>query len=861
MSDKLFNVLFDRSGPPGRREETWHELFRNTYLSFDRRTLGLTRVCLGFMLLMDLIRRGVDWEAMFGDTGVLPTVTILSRPQAGGWSLLHGFSSPFELWMLFGVMFATFFCLLIGYKTKLAQILAVVWVFSLNGRVLLIENGGYVVHNLLALWTAFMPLGDRFSVDALLASMKRKREVGANDLNERRDLLEPFRLSPFVSLVGAAFCFQLAIIYYFNVIHKTGPAWSLRNATAVHFVMYVDRMVNPLPAFGREYIPFPLWQLLTRMVVASEFLIPFFIFTPLAQKWVRRFALVLVNFLHIGFGSTFVLGPFAWALCVFSTLFFTRADWEDTIRVMRREKRRRTVLYDPTSGAALLFARIVARLDRFGLVGFVEAKGKDRKPGIVVEREDGTQVTGHRALSEIIQAIPCCAHFGKIFLLPVVSGITDGLMARGRWSRFLGHPSTVAMRAHPVEATPEVPRRVFLGLVSVLFAAGFLGWMTYALFDATTYVGRAFVVLFTSGVLVFAHARWFGAREAAPELDMTKAIAGGILYAAVLGWLTLYGPRGVVAGVLVGGLIVLGGTWRDARIGYLRVATVAVLAASAATFGFLAYFVFTQATKTTGRVFVIALTSGIGLFFFSKWWKGTDVPREAEADTRLAWFWGTVREVVVVAFFFAAANQAVTELWATRKHWNNFISWLNSKDYIKKAAGTVAAQPDPLRYLAHKPRYLQGWFMFSPNPVTDDGTVIVDAITVDGRHVDPFWGEPPNFDLLHAKSFGYNQIWSDYFNRIHMGQNRAYRDAAIDYMRRLPERTGNPNDRLISGEVYWVRDMNPKWRTTESYAEARDLLWTFGETGGSKDPPKEPEKPGTKPPIQKLEDPEEGLPD
>ena len=59
--------------------------------------------------------------------------------------------------------------------------------------------------------------------------------------------------------------------------------------------------------------------------------------------------------LHTGFGSTFVLGPFAWALCVFSTLLFTRDDWEVSYRTMRRAEREVTVLYDPTSPATLLF--------------------------------------------------------------------------------------------------------------------------------------------------------------------------------------------------------------------------------------------------------------------------------------------------------------------------------------------------------------------------------------------------------------------------------------------------------------------------------------------------------------------------
>jgi hypothetical protein len=122
----------------------------------------------------------------------------------------------------------------------------------------------------------------------------------------------------------------------------------------------------------------------------------------------------------------------------------------------------------------------------------------------------------------------------------------------------------------------------------------------------------------------------------------------------------------------------------------------------------------------------------------------------------------------------------------------------------------------------------------------DDGTIIVDAVTVDGRHVDPFWAQAPNYDLQHVRSYRYNQIWSDYFNRMHLPGNSAYRDAMVDYMRRLPERTGNPNDRLVSGEVYWLSDMNPKWGTRESWNEQKDLLFTFAAQGGAKPPPPKP---------------------
>ena len=129
--------------------------------------------------------------------------------------------------------------------------------------------------------------------------------------------------------------------------------------------------------------------------------------------------------------------------------------------------------------------------------------------------------------------------------------------------------------------------------------------------------------------------------------------------------------------------------------------------------------------------------------------------------------------------------------------------------------------------------------MFSPNPVIDDGTLVVDAITVDGRHVDPV--QPPHRAVhaarartsisLHAKSLRTNQIWGDYFNRIHVPANSAYRDAMKEYMLALPQRTGRPEDTLVSGDVYWISDHNPRWGATESYGFEKFKLFTFDAAG------------------------------
>src|SRR5262249_31392695 len=159
--------------------------------------------------------------------------------------------------------------------------------------------------------------------------------------------------------LGFVLTIQIAAIYYFNVIHKTGATW--RNGTAVHYVLYVDRMATPIISLLRDYVPNPLVIFMTRATLAFEAGIPVVLLQPLARPWARRAVIFMMCTLHLAFGTTFVLGPFAWSCCVFATLLFSRDDWEIASATMRRERRARTVLFDPRSGGALFVCRLLKR--------------------------------------------------------------------------------------------------------------------------------------------------------------------------------------------------------------------------------------------------------------------------------------------------------------------------------------------------------------------------------------------------------------------------------------------------------------------------------------------------------------------
>jgi hypothetical protein len=136
--------------------------------------------------------------------------------------------------------------------------------------------------------------------------------------------------------------------------------------------------------------------------------------------------------------------------------------------------------------------------------------------------------------------------------------------------------------------------------------------------------------------------------------------------------------------------------------------------------------------------------------------------------------------------------------------------------------------------------------MFAPNPITDDGSLSIDAITIDGRHVDPFTGKEPDLDLTDARGLGLGQIWQDYFNRIRFDRNKVFRQGLKDYLLRWHEETGRPADELVAFDVYWVRDQCPRPGMTQAYKNEKIAILTWRKPGYTPPPGQPPIPPAPK---------------
>jgi len=105
----------------------------------------------------------------------------------------------------------------------------------------------------------------------------------------------------------------------------------------------------------------------------------------------------------------------------------------------------------------------------------------------------------------------------------------------------------------------------------------------------------------------------------------------------------------------------------------------------------------------------------------------------------------------------------------------------------------------------------QGWSMFAPDAPTSDLNIAVDAVTSDGRHVDPFneIANPrtPAPGLQIPTAMGPSWLFYGYENRI--PDRPEYWQALHEWILRYPNRTGRTQDKIVSFKVFKVEDDSP----------------------------------------------------
>jgi len=332
------------------RMDRLYEQIRRIYLTADVRSLAAGRIALALVLLRDLIGRWLELGIWYTNDGIIPNHSLLWRPSWDHvFSLFYLCSYWYEAAFGFVICLFVYLALLVGFRTKLSQVLAWIAMLSLHGRTLLFDNGGDVVLGLLTTWTMFLPTGRAFSVDAVLA--RRRASAAPPPAPAAAEALPtPPATKSFVSLGVLAVTMQLAIIYTFNAIHKQGRSW-LQDGSAVHYAINLDRLATWFAVWLRNWMSPGFAKGLTWSALVTEAMLPILLLSPFWVRGCRRLAIVLVFGLHMGFAACLNLGNFVPAMIAYAPNFIRGEDWDAFERWWARSDKR-----------AAFGARIVARL-------------------------------------------------------------------------------------------------------------------------------------------------------------------------------------------------------------------------------------------------------------------------------------------------------------------------------------------------------------------------------------------------------------------------------------------------------------------------------------------------------------------
>ena len=300
-----------------------------TIFGNDLRTLALFRICVGSLIVYDLLNRGQYLYDHYSDQGVLPRADLLQHitPERFSVHMISG-SVGFQAF-LFAIAIIVGIALIIGYRTRTVTIISWVLLASLQNRNPVLLQGGDNLLMLLLFWGMFLPLGARYSVDAALNRSPPKENA-------------------YFSLATVGLAIQCMTVYFFTVFLKSGPEY-FPDGTAVYYALQLDIMQTPLGRWLGQF--YDLTRGLTFFVLGVELLAPILIFSPVFFVPIRLAVMAILIIMHLGFHLCLEIGYFPFVSWV-SILTFTPGWVWDRLsqRVSTEERKGVKIYYDEDCG-------------------------------------------------------------------------------------------------------------------------------------------------------------------------------------------------------------------------------------------------------------------------------------------------------------------------------------------------------------------------------------------------------------------------------------------------------------------------------------------------------------------------------
>ncbi len=298
---------------------------RDHWLRMDLRSVGLFRATIGCVLLCHLADRWSLRDDLFSPSGVLPASLLAASNEIPNFpTLLTALES--QSWgsgLFFVIATVAAAALTVGLFTRGAALLSLLAFSTLAHRnPYVLIAGDYVLGSML-LWLQVLPVGERFSVDAML----RRRRCGGDLVHEQGSPSRP-------SLAVLGVHLQLGLVYFATAWQKTGPTW-WHDGTALAHMLGLHRFSRPGAAVLSS-LPDSWLAALTHGVLLFEFLVLPLIVLPFVRPWLRRAALMGLISLHLGIACILDTGSFSITMLACLPLLLSSADWDCVAKLTAR---------------------------------------------------------------------------------------------------------------------------------------------------------------------------------------------------------------------------------------------------------------------------------------------------------------------------------------------------------------------------------------------------------------------------------------------------------------------------------------------------------------------------------------------
>lgn len=280
-------------------------------------TLAVARIAYGFVLAAWTLSLSFDASAFLSTSGLVP-----ERPRPPWtWSVFDWFPSDAAVGVVIALLLTAAVCVLIGYQARLAAVVAVVCLLSLQTRNPFVLNSGDVLLRVFGVFLALAPAGAALSVDRW-----RRCPHGAFwGFPERA----PWALR--------LMQLQLSAMYLFAVWAKLrGSTWN--DGTAVSYALRVEELSRiHLPASFTQSVA--VSNALTFGVLVTEVALATLVWNRRARLWVLALGVIM----HLLIDLAFAVGFFSFAVFV-GYLAFIPADTMSQRILTVRDRLRRSPL-------------------------------------------------------------------------------------------------------------------------------------------------------------------------------------------------------------------------------------------------------------------------------------------------------------------------------------------------------------------------------------------------------------------------------------------------------------------------------------------------------------------------------------